>query len=467
MKKILLLLSVVALTFTGCYEDLGPEQPDVNDIVLGATEGWVSADAGEWTVSVTSDYAWTASSNVSWITVLTTYGYPGTTNLKFKVAKNTTKSERTGYITVSCEDYNLSATLTVVQEAGAGAEFELSVSNITTTSADIKIVPTSEGRTYYWNIWTAAEMAEYDSTAALMNEWYETMVAYVDQGYYDWVGNNGLLDQGVVEFTTTKLKPNTEYVLWAFGIDANGNLTSADLTCLEFKSAVSTFDTASWAGVWTITSPMTYLQQQNLVTESYEEAWLEEPLTRNVEIVDGATMDSSLEGYGILYGWDGYFLMDGPAIGVYNDNKFELLNNEIIYEDAEQGVVYQWLAQSSLPTYDPENLYMVGGEYTAYTLEMKEDGSVAINGYVGQITTGDAFYVVGFSIFPVVGGDVYVWNYSEPAYTFAGNTMTAVKSNTRALASTSSASKKNVRVMHKHANAQFNAKHLTASRFVK
>ena len=353
------------------------------------------------------------------------------------------------------------------QEVLGAAEFAMSVTNITTSSADIKITPKAEGRTYYWNIFTEAEMAEYDSTAALMNEWYEMMAAYVEQGHYDWTGENGLLDQGVVEFTTTKLKPNTKYTLWAFGVDAEGHLTSADLSYVKFQSAVSTFDPASWAGVWTITSPMTYLQQENLVTEEYEEAWLEEPLTRNVEIVDGATLDASLEGYGILYGWDGYFLMEGPAIGVYNDNKLELLNNEIIYEDAEQNAVYQWLAQSSLPTYDPENLYMVGGEYAAYTLEMKEDGSVAINGYVGQITTGDAFYVVGYSIFPVVGGNVYVWNYSEPAYTFAGNTMTAVKSNTRALASTSSASKKNVRVMHKHANAQFNAKHFTASRFVK
>ena len=350
------------------------------------------------------------------------------------------------------------------QEVLGAAEFEMSVTNIATSSADIKITPKAEGRTYYWDIATKAELAEFESTAAFMQEFYAMMAAYVEQGNYDWTGENGLLDQGVVEYQATTLKPNTEYVLWAFGIDAQGNLTSADLSYVEFQSAVSTFDTASWAGVWSITSPMTYLQQANLVTDSYEEAWLEEPLTRNVEIVDGATIDASLEGYGILYGWDGYFLMEGPAIGVYNDNKLELLNNEIIYEDAEQGAVYQWLAQSSIPTYDPENLYMVGGDYTAYTLEMGENGNVAINGYVGKITTGDAFYVVGYSIFPVVGGEVYVWNYSEPAYTFAGNTMTAVKVEGE-LSSVKKSSK--VTVMHKHANAKFNAKHFTAARFVK
>ncbi len=346
------------------------------------------------------------------------------------------------------------------QEVLGAAEFAMSVTNITTSSADIKITPKAEGRTYYFNIFTEAEMAEFDSTTALMNEYYEMMVAYVDQGMADWTGENGLLDQGIVEFTTTKLKPSTKYTLWAFGVDAQGHLTSADLTYVKFETPASTFDTASWVGVWSITSPMTYLQQQNLVTEKYEEAWLEEPLTRNVEIVDGATLDASLEGYALIYGWDGFFLYDGPAIGIYNDNKIELLNNEIIGEG--NGAVYQWLAQSTIPTYG-EGLYMVGGDYTAYTLEMGENGNVAINGYVGKITTGDAFYVVGYSIFPVVGEDVYVWTYSEPAYTFAGTTMTAVKVE----GELSSAKKASVKVMHKHANAKFNAKHFTAARFVK
>ena len=96
--------------------------------------------------------------------------------------------------------------------------------------------------------------------------------------------------------------------------------------------------------------------------------------------------------------------------------------------------------------------------------DMGEDGSVAINGYVGKITTGDAFYVETFSIFPVVGEDIYTWKYDEPAYTFAGNTMTAVKVEGE-LSSVKKSSK--VTVMHKHANAKFNAKHFTAARFVK
>jgi hypothetical protein len=284
------------------------------------------------------------------------------------------------------------------------------------------------------------------------------LVSYNAEGN-PWLGENGLLDTGVAEWTTNNVAPSTDYVVYAFGIDAQGNLTSADLTYAKFSTPASTFNQASWVGFWEVTSPKTYVQQTNILTEKYEEAWIDEELVRAIEIVDAAEM--GLEGYAVIYGWDGFFLMDGPAIGVYNDNKIELLNNEIVYE--EDGMVYQWLAQSELPTYDPENMYMVGGEYSPYTFVMDDKGNVSIHAYKGQITTGDVFIVSAFTIFPVVGEDIYVWNYDEPAYTFSGETMTAAKVEV----APAKLSAKNVKVMHKMANQKFVAKTFTAARFVK
>ena len=209
---------------------------------------------------------------------------------------------------------------------------------------------------------------------------------------------------------------------------------------------------------------MTYVQQTNILTEKYEEAWTNDELTRKIQIVDGASLDESMAGYAVVYGWDGYFLLDGPAIGIYNDNKIELLNNEIVYEDASQGLVYQWLAQSALPTYDPDNMYMVGGEYPPYIFAMGADGKVTIEPYVGQITTGDQFIVCAFNIFPVVGEDIYTWIYEEAAYTFSGQGITADK--TTAPEDLEPA-KKSVKVMHKMANQKFVTKTFTAARFVK
>ena len=206
-------------------------------------------------------------------------------------------------------------------------------------------------------------------------------------------------------------------------------------------------------GYWTVTSPKTYVQQSNILTGEYEEMWTDDELTRDIAIVDGATLDASMEGYAVVYGWDGNFLMEGPAIGIYNDNKIELLNNEIVYEDAEQGLVYQWLALSDIPAMDYYGT-LVGGEYPPYTFAMDAEGKVTIEPYVGQITTGDEFSVCAFNIYPVIGENIYVWNYEVPAYTFSGKGITAVKSEAAAPAKLS----KNVKVMHKMANQKFVAK---------
>ena len=220
-----------------------------------------------------------------------------------------------------------------------------------------------------------------------------------------------------------------------------------------------------WLGTWEVTSPMTYTQQMNVLTEKYEETWTDDELIRNIEIVDGAYVGPSFEGYVLVYGWDGFFLYEYPALGVYNDNKIELLNEEIVYEEASQGLVYQWLALCDIPAMGYKGpLY---GKYAPYTFVMDAEGNVAINSLQGQISsTGDQFVVCAFNIYPVIGEDIYKWDYTEPAYTFSGEKMTAVKVE-GATTSAKLSANKNIKIMHKMANQKFVAKTFTAARFVK
>jgi hypothetical protein len=338
---------------------------------------------------------------------------------------------------------------------GAANEFAITVSEITATSAHIKVEAKEATRTFYANMMSKAAFAEYESPAALMNDYYAQLKEEVKAGQYTW---EGLLDTGKGEWTTTKVVPSNEYVVFAFGVDVQGNLTSADLSYKPFKTLESTFDTASWSGFWTVTSPKSYVQQTNILTEEYEKAWTDDELTRDIEIVDAAEM--GLPGYALVFGWDGNFLMDGFAVGIYNDNKIELLNNEIVYEVTEgpnAGMVYQWLALSDIPAMDYYGI-LVGGEYPAYIFAMDAEGKVTIEPYVGQITTGDEFSVCAFTIYPVIGEDIYVWNYEEPAYTFSGKGITAVKSSAPAPAPAKLSAKKDIKVMHKMANQKFVAK---------
>lgn len=341
---------------------------------------------------------------------------------------------------------------------GAG-EFVIEVTNIAASSAHIKVTAKEATRTFYANLLPKAEFAGFD-----LNERHAELVEVVEAGQYTW---ETLLSTGSEEWDTSRVTPDAEFVVYAFGVDANGNLTSTAVSYKSFKTPKSTFDTASWTGWWEVTAPRTYTQQENVLTEEYEETWTDDELVRPIQIVDGATEHESLAGYAIVYGWDGNFLYDAPAIGVYNDNKIELINEEIVYEDAEQGMVYQWLAQSDIPAMG--GVYLVGGEYPPYTFVMDANGAVTIHAYKGQITTGDVFTVCAFTIFPVVGEDIYVWIYTEPAYTFSGETMTAVATTAPDDAGIAPAklSKKNIKVMHKMANQKFVTKTFTAARFVK
>ena len=123
MKKFLLLLSVVALSFTGCYtDDLGPDEPVVNDIVLSQDRVEVENSGASVSIAVTSDYPWSATTSNEWIVVETSNGDAGESRLRFSVAANETTAQRNGSILVYCDSYNLSAELTVVQAAGTGED---------------------------------------------------------------------------------------------------------------------------------------------------------------------------------------------------------------------------------------------------------------------------------------------------------------------------------------------------------
>ena len=137
MKKFLLLLSVVALSFTGCYEDLGPETPSVNEIQLGSSFLYIDCCGVSGDISVNAPYAWTASTDASWIFLNVASGEAGESNLNLTIAFNGNDYDREGTITVFCDDYNLSATISVFQSA---RDMEALIKRVTNTlTTDIAI----------------------------------------------------------------------------------------------------------------------------------------------------------------------------------------------------------------------------------------------------------------------------------------------------------------------------------------
>ena len=249
MKKFLLLLSVVALTFTGCYEDLGPEEPNVNEIQLSQSYFEVPSAGGNFNVTVRSDYPWNAFTSESWITLNNVYGDYGVSYLSFTVAPNSSSNMRTGCITIGCDSYNLVAEIRIDQYGGATSSdvaFDIQVGTVTDTTAQIAVIPSDYNATYYWDIFDAQTVASLGL--------YEFMVAY-HQMLQEAISENGLSWADVVykgegAWTYEGLNPATDYVAFAFVVDAStGALMSNDLSYTVFTtkdSTSSTVDISSW-----------------------------------------------------------------------------------------------------------------------------------------------------------------------------------------------------------------------------
>ncbi len=461
MKKFLLLLAVVALTFTGCYEDMGPEDPNVNDIQLSQSWFEIPGEGGTFNVTVTSDYPWEAFTWEPWIVLNNVYGDSGMSYLSFSVAANTSSDMRTGCISIGCDSYNLVAEIRVDQYGGATSSdvtFDFS-GEVSDTMAAITVTPSDNSVYYYWDV-ADAETVSYYGTYEFMNAYHAMLQDQISAYGLTWAD---VLNQGVSSYTYGELSPATDYVAFAFVVDVStGTLMSYDLSYAIFTTSGNTSSSASWIGTWELTSNKTYMQMTG-AEGKYEEAFLDQNLTRTITIMDSGAGDGTL----LVYGWDGYFLDDAPALAVVENDVLHLINELVVYEDVEQGIVYQWLAQSSIPTLS-EDIYLLSGQYYTYNFMMYGDTLIGQNGSGAVTASGveHTYYVEAFTIFPVIGEDIYVWNYDAPAYTFAGDAFNAVRlsSGTRALASKKLTSKKlspkksgNIRMMHKYANAKVSA----------
>ena len=123
MKKLLLCAVIVnfLLFTTGCEGLLDPDNK--SGISLSQERIEIGADGGEVLVNITSiSTEILIEPDADWIHILSNDSGVGFLTLKLSVDKNNTDSVRTGLVTISCADYEMSATLTIVQQAGSGIE---------------------------------------------------------------------------------------------------------------------------------------------------------------------------------------------------------------------------------------------------------------------------------------------------------------------------------------------------------
>lgn len=120
MKKIIKLLFWVApLLLSGCFSDANPEveNPTAGSVKLSEVELEFEGLPSTYSVEVESTSAWSAQASADWITITKSSGNAGVETLEFEVSLNEEDTSRNGVISITTDDPNVSATLTINQGA--------------------------------------------------------------------------------------------------------------------------------------------------------------------------------------------------------------------------------------------------------------------------------------------------------------------------------------------------------------
>ena len=183
-------------------------------------------------VVVTSDYNWDAASDSEWIKFTKGSGAAGVTKLEFYVEQNPTLEERRGTIEICAKGSKEIKVLTIIQKAN---DFSFVVENITAKTVDLKVIPLSDTRTYYWYTLTDQDFSDYErNTEYVMTLMHAMVERYIKNGVFqNW---SDALSVGPDSYSAKGLHPNTEYIFFAFGVDTQGNITSKDISYTWFKT---------------------------------------------------------------------------------------------------------------------------------------------------------------------------------------------------------------------------------------
>lgn len=284
-------------------------------------------------------------------------------------------------------------------ETGGAGEFVISADNIGESNVTVHIAPKQEGRTFYWNIVPETALKEFATTKAYMEDYYNYLkTEAIDTGYYTW---EQLLDNAPVDYEYKKCNPATKYVVWAFGIDLDGNLTSADLTYVTFQTKASTFDPTTWYGYWNVTSAKHVSIGEDPFSGEPTTEFVDEELTKVVAITDAS--EDFGAGYVYVWGWDGVFEMELPALGLISGNKIKMANNTVLFteNDEDYGPLdYTWCGMSYLEGYG--DWYTIGGSYDCYTFTNTGEGTASVTAYQGQLTDGSPFMTDFYTLAAVI-----------------------------------------------------------------
>ena len=197
-------------------------------LTLAQSEVQVSAEGGSCTVAYKLENPVEgASLTVSpetqeWVSDFTVDEAAST--IAFEVAANTANEERSVKVSVSYPRLSEELSFTIVQAGVEPAPFEITIKDVTTSSLTVDVTPRDKEMTYvvFWNTQEYIDKLSLDTDEAL----HEDDLKYIESTGYsiaDFCSTGDLKDK------VLSVYPDTEYVVYAYGIDVESGEMLTDI----------------------------------------------------------------------------------------------------------------------------------------------------------------------------------------------------------------------------------------------
>lgn len=242
-KNLLLFISLLAISvfMEGCKKD--PVAPDPSLSITPDSNILYEAAGGSTTITVTTNQEkWGVVSDQDWCAVAeideTTFTVTAQAN-----EGNDPMPQATVTVTAGTGKLKKEVKFKVDQR-GIPAQFEIQLTDITSASAKMKVVPLDLKASYYYDLIALDVLKEYHSSdlAVLMKNTVDEAVSV--HGSLA-AALEAITNQGVAEYDYTRLAPETDYVAFAAGLDMDGEVNTEiirkDFKTVAFLSEI-TFD---------------------------------------------------------------------------------------------------------------------------------------------------------------------------------------------------------------------------------